>query len=541
MNRYLSIICGIALLTAVSSCDFLETKVESNITTNNFFQSASDFDMALTGVYYTFGSTEWPTQHRYGNYFLGFLYWGRIGTDEAWIAGGSNNGEDMLGNYTYTPENLFVEKVWYMQYLGIQRANIVIDRLNSYTGSDVSDSDRSRILGEAHFLRAWFYFQLARYYGEVPLVLNETTDLSKLETHKATLSQVYEQVIKDYSTAEKLLPETNTIGHAYRLAATALKARAWLQMSGEPLNDNKAASKAAEACRTVINSGRFSLVNDYFSQFDGMHEHNSEYIFDVEFDNTVSNNRYGGQVGTNEGLPNTEKLYTTQIRTFSDMYDRWDDLDIRKTSINKEGYIVSKDGVGTIIYKDPVSGEVTYERSYFIYKFRHSLDRSIRGSNWVEWNNAINFPIIRYADVLLMLPEAEYRATGSISADAWEGLNQVRRRGYGKPVFEPDASIDLKQGELSYPNPYGDLDPILAQILDERHWELAFEGHRWADLVRFGHLQQVYHDVLLNDDYWTQYYDPYRDNCKEKHSIFPIPQSVIDSSNGAIEQNPLWK
>ena len=541
MKRHISILSGIAaILFSAASCDFLETKVESNITTDNFFQSASDFDMALTGVYYTFGSTEWNAQHRYGNYFLGFLYFGRVGTDEAWITSG-NNGEEAIGNYTYTADNIFVEKVWFMQYLGIQRANIVIDRLNAYSGDGVSDSERSRILGEAHFLRAWFYFQLARYYGEVPLVLNETTDLSKLNTKKASLADVYAQVISDYEKAEELLPETNTVGHAYKLAATALKARAYLQMSGEPLNDVSAAAKAAEACRTVINSGRFALVTDFFSQFDGMHEHNSEYIFDVEFDNTVSNNRYGGQVGTNEGLPNTEKLYTTQVRTFPDMYERWDDGDLRKTSINKEGYIVSKDGVGTIIYKDPETGVVTYERSYFIYKFRHSLDRSVRGSNWVEWNNAINFPIIRYADVLLMLPEAEYRATGTVSADAWEGLNQVRRRGYGKDIYTPDPDIDLVQGNLTYTNPYGTLAPVLAQILDERHWELAFEGHRWADLVRFGCLQQVYHDVLLHDDFWTQYYDPYRDNCKEKHSIFPIPQSVIDSSNGAIEQNPLWK
>lgn len=541
MKRYIAILAGTALLFSAVSCDFLETKVESNITTDNFFQSTSDFDMALTGVYYTLGSTEWNGQHRYGNYFLGFLYWGRIGTDEAFIAAGSNNGEDMIGNYTYTPENLFVEKVWYMQYLGIQRANIVIDRLNAYTGDQVPDSDRSRILGEAHFLRAWFYFQLARYYGEVPLVLTETTDLSKLDTRKASLAEVYAQVISDYEQAETLLPATNSVGHAYSLAATALKAKAYLQMAGKPLEDHEAAAKAAEACRKVINSSRFSLVTDYFSQFDGMHEHNSEYIFDVEFDNTVSNNRYGGQVGTNEGLPNTEKLYTTQIRAFPDMYDRWDDNDLRKTSINKEGYIVTKDGVGNIIYKDPTTGAVTYERSYFIYKFRHSLDRSVRGSNWVEWNNAINFPIIRYSDVLLMLPEAEYRANGTVSAEAWEGLNQVRRRGYGKDIYTPDPSVDLVQGAAIAADPYPGLETVLAQILDERHWELCFEGHRWADLVRFGRLQQVYHDVLLYDDFWSQYFDPYRNNCLEKHSVFPVPQSVIDSSNGAIEQNALWK
>ena len=215
----------IPLLMQVSACDFLETKVESNITTRNFFRTTADFDMALTGIYYTFTSVEWDNQHRYGNYFTGFMYWGRIGTDEAYILNG-NNGEEMIGYYTYTPEHLFVEKVWFMQYLGIQRANVVLNRLALYDGDAISEEDRNRIAGEAYFLRGWFYFQLARYFGEVPLVLTETTDIDDMDTRKASLAEVYDRVIKDYEEAERLLPETNTVGHAYRDAATALKARA---------------------------------------------------------------------------------------------------------------------------------------------------------------------------------------------------------------------------------------------------------------------------------------------------------------------------
>ena len=209
------------------SCDFLETKVESNITTQNFFKTTADFDMALTGIYYTFTSVEWDAQHRYGNYFTGFMYWGRIGTDECFVPS-ANNGEDMIGFYTYTPEHLFVEKVWFMQYLGIQRANVVLNRLEQYDGGEISESDMDRIAGEAYFLRGWFYFQLARYFGEVPLVLTETTDISELNTRKATLAEVYDRVIKDFEAAEELLPVTNTVGHAHKYAATALKARAYL-------------------------------------------------------------------------------------------------------------------------------------------------------------------------------------------------------------------------------------------------------------------------------------------------------------------------
>lgn len=523
MKKIFTLLCCAFCL---ASCDFLETTVESNITTKNFFKTTSDFDSALTGVYYTFTSVEWNAQHRYGNYFTGFMYWGRIGTDEAFVSSG-NNGEELIGNYTYTPENLFVEKVWFMQYLGIQRANVVIHRLNAYTGNQVSQEDRNRIMGEAHFLRAWFYFQLARYYGEVPLVLDETTDISKLDTAKKPLADVYAQVISDYETAEQLLPVTNSVGHATKYAATALKARAYLQMSGEPLKDATAAKKAAEACKTVIQNGGYELVKDYFSQFDGKHEHNSEYIFDVEFDNTVSNSLYGGQVGTVDGVPHEQNAYWAQVRTYKEMYDKFDPADLRRDAVNNGGHIA----VGESGKAEMVMGDPEYAGNYWIYKFRHPVDKSDRGSSWANWCNNINFPIIRYADVLLMFAEAENRANGSPSAEALEYVNQVRRRGYGKDIFTPNASVDL---------PMSSGAAFDAVILRERSLELCFEGHRWADLVRFGKLQEAFSSVGY-DEKFKPYYDPIRENCKAKHSIFPIPQSVIDASNGAITQNPLWK
>lgn len=526
IKRFITIILTAACL--VSSCDFLETSVESNITTQNFFKTTKDFDMALTGIYYTLTSVEWDPQHRYGNYFTGMMYWGRIGTDEAFVTSG-NNGEDMIGGYTYTPEHLFVEKTWFMQYLGIQRANVVIDRLKAYNGDAIPQGDKERIAGEAHFLRGWFYFQLARYFGEVPLVLSETTDINNLNTEKAPLSKVYEQVITDFSEAERLLPVTNTTGHAHKYAATALMARAYLQMSGNPLKDKSAASLAAEKCKEVINSKKFSLVKDYFSQFDGKHEHNSEYIFDIEFDNTHSNSLYGGQVGTIDGLPHVDQVYWTQVRTFPEMYEKFDSKDLRRGSVNKEGHvIINKDtGKAEIVY------DKDYEGNYWVYKFRHPLDKADRGSSWANWCNNINFPIIRYADVLLMLAEAENRANGQPSSEALEYVNQVRRRGFGADIMTPAPDIDLKMTS-------GDeFDKV---ILHERSLELCFEGHRWADLVRFGKLQEAFASVGKDPDWiLTPAYQTLVPNCKEKHNIFPIPQSVIDASHGKIEQNELWK
>ena len=131
-----------------------------------------------------------------------------------------------------------------------------------------------------------------------------------------------------------------------------------------------------------------------------------------------------------------------------------------------------------------------------------------------------------------MLAEAEWRADGSPSSEAIEYVNKVRRRGYGVPMDTEDSDVDYSLSD----------EPFEDFILEERSRELCFEGHRWADLVRFGKLQEAYRSVGLDPDWLlTPYYDVLRPNCQEKHSIFPIPQSVIDASHGAIKQNPLWE
>lgn len=523
MKRNIILSLGAAVI--VSSCNFLDVPLESSITTANFFQSTSDFDMALTGAYQVMTSTDWNAQHRYGSYFTGFMYVGRVGTDEAFMMYG-NNGEEELAKYTFTPDNLFIKKVWAMQYLGIQRTNVVINRMNQYSGNAIPDSERARILGEARFLRGYYYFQLVRYYGEVPLVTVETTDLNELDLTKRSVADVYGQIISDFEFAEQNLPVKNTVGHASKYAATALKAKAYLQMAGKPLEDPTAAAKALAAADDVIANGGYALVADYFSQFDGKHEHNSEYIFDVEFDNTANKSQYGGQVGTTDGVPCETKVYWNQVMATPDVYNRFDAADLRREAVCCGGRIVLDPlGNETLIYDDE------YESVYFVYKFRHALSAEGRGSGWVNWCNPINFPITRYADVLLIRAEADIRANGSASAQSLEYVNQVRRRGYGVDINTPKPGVDLTSLNLDV-------------LLDERSRELCFEGHRWADLVRFGKLLDAFRNS--GSDTGWKYFETYQsymlpNNIQERHVIFPIPQDIIDASNGRIEQNPLWK
>ena len=519
MKKYIYILM---LSFSISSCsDFLDVPLEANIATENFFKTKEDFNMALTGAYNVLTSAEWDPGHRWGNYFEGMLYLGRVGTDECYTIYGTNDHQ--ISNYTFTPGNYIVSRTWFMQYLGISRTSTIIDRMET-SGAKMTQSEKDQILGEAYFLRGFYYFNLARYFGEVPLVVHEVTDVSTLNTEKASLDRVYTQVISDFQKAEDLLPISNINGRARKYAATTFLAKAYLQMAGQPLNDNTAAEKASLAAKRVIDSELFGLVDNYFSLFDASNEYSKEYIFDVEFSNTENATKYGGQVGTTDGISTPYNLYWQKVRTCQELFEKFNVSDKRRDAIANYRYILVNDE----LVKD--SDPVAIGGNYFVYKFRHPLREEDRGSTWVNWSNPINFPITRYADLLLIYAEASTRATNTVSADALEWVNKIRRRGFNVDMETPNSSVDL---------PTMAADDFLTAILQERNFELCFEGHRWFDLVRYGQLETAVKS--LNKYPKTLEQTSQAANFRPRHIILPIPQDVIDASNGKIEQNPLWK
>lgn len=499
------------------SCNFLEVPLESTVSTSNYYNTLQEFDMSLTGVYNILLSASWDDDGRYGTYFQGFLLLGRVGTDEMVVRYDNGHGEKALGDYSYTPTNVYVSRPWYMMYKGIQRANVIIDKLTSMSFSDAAE--KNRILAEAHFLRAFFYFHLVRLYGEVPIVINETSDVSKVDMTKRSIADVYEQIVKDLMAADAL-PEVNSKGRPNRNAGKVMLAKVYLQMAGEPLKDTEAAAKAEGILADVINNGGYMLVDDYFSQFDGKHEYNSEYIWDIEFANNGTTT-YGGQVGTTEGLPSPESLYWTLLCTCPEFYNTFDEKDLRRDAIARYKLVYDNDfNIVPEYYTG--TGKDYY---YYVYKFRHALTAEERGSGWANWANPINFPVTRYADVLLMYAEAGLRAHGTATAQQLECVNMVRRRGFGQPVDTP-STYDLSV--VTFEN-----------LLAERSFELCFEGHRWYDLVRFGKLEEAVKKVGTDPQTAKDYHQA--TNFQAKHHFYPVPQDVIDASHGAITQNELWK
>lgn len=520
MKRIFAMILFAGLV--ISCKDFLTVPLESSISTSNFYSTPEEFELGLTGVYSTLRTEDWGSNARYGSYFQGLLTLTRVGTDEMYASYDIFGGEVQLSDYTYTTSSIFLSRTWFVMYQGIQRANIIIDRIEPVA---MDATTKGRISGEAHFLRAFFYFHLVRLFGDVPLVVNETTDLSLLDAERTPMAKIYEQIIADLTYAKENIPEGASNGHASKEAAQALLGKVYLQMSGYPLYDASAASKAVDELRAVKDNPKFALEADYFALFDGEHEYGPEYIWDIEFANNGTT-QYGGQVGTLEGVPTEASMYWVALKAVPDLIFLYDKADLRRENIAQYQYVYN---TNRELVKQYPETEVQAAFYYnFALKFRHPLEEEKRKGGWANWANPINFPIIRYADVLLMYAEASARAKNSVEPDALEAVNRVRRRGYGLDVNTPSALCDIKASSK---------DDFLKKILLERKLELCYEGQRWYDLQRFDCLKEA----MESCTYMIMAYPAYATNITEKHKFYPVPQDVIDASEGKIVQSELWK
>lgn len=487
------------VLLLFSACeDQLDIAPKSNLELGNFFATPADFDLALAGTYDPIAVHQ--GDRGFGTYFRGLLMMGRAGTDEMYVNQGfwDATGKE-IGNYTFSAFSRIPNAVWEQQYVGISRCNIIISKINE-TDVEMSEATRNRILGEASFLRGFYYFQLARYYGGVPLI-TETTNLNEFRNIRSTLAETYERVISDFKTAEEVLPEVSDPGRATKFAAKTYLAKAYLQMAGEPLRDPTAAALAASYAKDVIDNGPYDLEPVYSDVFALENEHGVEYIFSAEY---IATDNEGGQVATWDGPPgNWENTITYSIcQAMPELYQSYADGDVRRGHNIVDYIVIDADG----------NTQPTDDGFYYAFKWRHDPNPATRGYA-TEWQSPFNFPLTRFADVLLIYAEAQVRAEETPNDDAYAAINRVRNRA------NLAGLRDLSGSEF------------LQAVLDERKWELAFEGHRWADLVRYGQLIEAVQGSATGNPIAAE-------NIRPHHVLFPLPAREIQVSNGDLEQNP---
>lgn len=488
--KYIVVIVVTLLMTACGS-DFLDQPPRGVLTGGTFPETAEDLRLATNGAYGALRIWQIAT----GGYPLLDIM-----SDEVTKGSAPDDGLDIsvYENFAHTAQEGSTDRWYKALYQAIRRANLVINRAD---GIDMDDIERSLLVAEARFLRAYFYGQLIRGYGDVPLVTVTDPPIDLLRTPVQTILD--EVIVPDLEAGIALLPErsdqsSDIYGRATKGAARALLARILMHYgdyaAAEPL------------LLDIIDSDEYQLEPDFADVFTVANEHGVESVFEVgatPFNNVaLGGNQFGNTQGV-RGDPNRGWGFARPSYPWILTLEANDDPRL-EPSILRVGEVI--DGVaitgdGNTPDETVVDGEIV---EIEVYNQKVWTPGTTTQESWGH-----NRRIIRYADVLLMAAECLARNGDSDRATTY--LNEVRRRARGgNPDVLPDV-VGL-QG-----------DALVDAILDERHYELALEGHRFWDLVRTGRAAEVLGPLGF---------------IENKNELLPIPQVEIDISEGRLTQNP---
>ena len=478
---------AIALLGfSFSSCsDFLEQNPQTDLSENDFYKTADDILSAVNGAYSSLQEGD-----IYGNWYV----FGEIPSDNTRNQlSGSVTTQNEFDQFYIDTQNSMIANFCKAAYKVINRTNTILGRID---GIEINTELANRYKLECKFIRALMYFNLVRVYGDVPLVLKEISISESYDILREPKENVYNQIIADLKEAQDLPVSYSTAedGRATQGAAKALLANVYMTLH-----------KYAEAetiLAEIINSGRYSLlentpgslnIDGYKNVFSPVNHNSKEGIFEIQFlkggygeGSNYANNFAPENSGTNvvavggTGGNNIPEM---------DIYNAYEEGDLRRDFSMSLGY-----------YDNRKNNE--WVESRYVCKFMDVPYQNNDASN--------NYPVIRYADVILMYAEA-LNQNGK-TAEACKYLNMTRRRGFGYQTTET-SPVDLQTTDKAQ---------FALMVEQERRVELAFENHRWFDLIRTGRAVEVMRSKGFS--------------LNETNLICPIPQKQIDV-NPKLTQN----
>lgn len=481
----------LSVIVVFSSCKkFLEEDPKNLVTIQNFYQTESDAIAAVNSIYAYLNSVD---NFAAGGSTAGVYhstFWLSVGlaSDEMLNNQLGASNYDQLASFSHTPMNPAMEEIWGMHYKTITLANIAITRV---PGINMNEALRNRLVGEAKFLRGLMYFNLVRMFGEVPLIIEEN---SPLLPEKSSVDAIYTQIIADLTDAANVLPlnypSGNGRGRATTGAANAILAKVYLTRQNW--------EQASAAAKEVIDSQEYELWEDFADVFKLSSRGGKEAIFSVGFGDANGaiifwevgqfNVRLLPSALSVEGIQNAQGWqFPTQY-----LYNQFEADDRRRavtfiTEINDPGG--------------------AYSIRPYVQKYWDKVAEP-------KGNSSSNdFPVIRYADVLLIYAEAQNELGNSSVAHQY--INLVRKRARFNGTTYENAVADY--AGLSK-------EQFREAILKERMLEFVFEGHRWFDLARMGKLEQL---VPLAKPGVVP---------AARNYLFPLPQREVDL-NPKLGQN----
>lgn len=503
MKKY--IITTISAITLFSillfSCsdDFTDTDRQYVINSETFFNSPEDYQKTLTGVYDMLQST-----------YLNVLA-GEIASDNT-LAGGENPtdviGIQQIDDMIQTPQNTQLSNIWNWMFAGVQRANFILENKDN-----IDFEGKNQIIGETRFLRAYFHFELVKWFGPIPLSGDKQFQPGDETTiPRSPVPVVYASIESDLLYAiDNLAPVASQTGRATRGAALALLGKAYLYQ-------NKYA-EAASTFETLINSGLYHLINKtdltpqqiadgitpYQSIFEMSGENGKESVFEIQYTD-VEGAGFGclqcseGNVAVGfNGVRNYEGPdYTSGFSFNVPTQETYNSFEVGDTRLP-----VSLLDIEAWSEETGAKYGIGYENTgYFNQKYL-PRKRNPDAASDKNLTNPNNYRAIRYADVLLMAAEANNKIGND--GKALQYLNQVRDRAFGDTDHRV-TSVGVALYDV---------------ILNERRAELVGEGFRFFDLVRTNQAASAIEGFVY-----------------PKNNLFPVPIEEIQFSNGNWQQNP---
>ncbi len=485
IKKYLVVILFLVISISCSD-DFVDVKPTGD-NSEDFFNSEEDYQNALIGAYDMLQSS-------YINVMLG-----EIASDNT-LAGGES-ATDVLGiqeidDMVHTPQNAQLRDIWGWMYSGVNRANYILEF------KDKTDFvGKEKVLAEATFLRTYYYFELVKWFGDVPFVVDKRIQFGEqFNLDRTPKSEIYTQLEADLIFAADNLPYIQeTKGRVTKGAAQALLGKIYLFQQKY--------DEAAAVLDDLIQNGPHDLVTDYNSIFEEAGENNIESVFEIQYFEDQ-----GAGFGCLQCSEGNVAVGFSGIRNYSgpefssgfsfnvpvqEAYDAFEDGDLRRD-------VAILDINAWAATTGATFGEGYEHTGYFNRKY---LPR-VRGANAQgdrNLTNPNNYRAIRFADVLLMAAEAFNRSSSPNDTKAQAYLNRVRERAFGNAT----RNI-VSTGDNLYNN-----------ILEERRTELVGEGHRFFDLVRTGRAAQSINGFVAG-----------------KHELFPIPAIEIQLAGNRWSQNP---
>lgn len=433
---------GLLAIILSTSCADLTENLTGQPTVDKFFQTLTDFNSYITGAYT-------PLILLYGT---DMPYAASAGAEDVNTPVIRWKGFEQVNINTVGNPDEVTDELWNSYYTSISACNTLIKIIGENT--KLSPDELSPIGGEAHFLRAFNYFQLVRWFGEVPLLTEENQDNAAKEP-QVSVARIYEQIVSDLKNAELTLPlSQDDPGRPSRWAAKALLAKVYLTMAGFPLNETSCYALARDKANEVISEKVYTLEKVYSQLWLWSNRKiNSEFIFALyaSSDNATGSYIHQAVRPTDHG-ENGWADWTSDKR-FLETFPVGDGSRLSGTFYTR--------------MRDGASWEDTNVAQPYVGKYRDAGPKSGGYSGIATANKADGFfCMLRYADVLLIYAEAANLAEGSPSKAAYDAINEVRERaGLTKLSGLTPAQFDKA-------------------VLDERNWELAFECNRWFDLCR---------------------------------------------------------